>query len=123
MDVVDTEEFLSNFQRSYSAGNNLDVEIHVNNKIFKASKFMLRANSGVFKAMLSGNTIENETNSIIIDDGFTTDTFERLLCFLHTGRVGISEENDVAAMLFVAEYYDVTALKVCGLNSAEEVLF
>lgn len=101
--------FLTNLHKLYNDGDNLDIEVHVGDRTFRALRFILCTHSPVFEAMLSHDTIENQTNTIKIV-GFDADVVESFLDFLHLGT--LNPECDALKMLYIADYYDMTVLKV-----------
>jgi len=88
-----------------------DLEIHVNDSIFPAHKFVLAAGSPVFAAMLqSEDFTEQKTNILKIDD-LEPVVVKELLRFLYTDRV---EKMDKLAkdLLMAADKYMVDLLKL-----------
>lgn len=71
-----------------------------------------------FRAMFSGETKENQTNSITINE-FDVDIVESFLCYIHTGKFPASCD-DPTKFFPIADYYDVKGLRVslvCAIHS------
>ena len=87
-----------------------DLEIHVNDSIFPAHKFVLAAGSPVFAAMLqSEDFTEQKTNILKIYD-LEPPVVKEMLRFLYTGRVEKMDELAVG-LLMAADKYMIDLLK------------
>lgn len=86
-----------------------DIELVIGDTTFKAHKFVLVANSTVFRAMFQHNLKEKQEASIKIDDT-NVETFRVFLKYLYTRQ--IDNVNDVTEdLMILADKYDVQSLK------------
>lgn len=103
--------------QSFKDGNGADLEIHVEDKKFNVSKFILCLRSNVFNAMLANDTEEKKSGIVKIKE-FKPTLIEKFLLFLYTDT--IENLGDVAMEMYsIADYYNVLYLKV-GFNGEVE---
>ncbi|KAI6177395.1 Speckle-type POZ protein A-like protein [Aphelenchoides bicaudatus] len=110
--------FLWHLSREYKDEENLDAEVHVDENVFKASKFLLCIGSPVIKAAFAHNT--ERPNTLIIDN-FEVKIVEQFLLFLHTGNLTLDYQN--FDLLFpIADFFDVFPLRVVCVKSMHDNL-
>ncbi|KAI6184873.1 Speckle-type POZ protein B-like, protein [Aphelenchoides bicaudatus] len=95
----------------FESGRNLEINIHAENRVFRASKFMLSSRSSVFRAMFSNNFEENRTNSIYIKI-FEPHLVEKMLSHVHTDRINGLDVKSAIELYDLADYYDIKQLKI-----------
>eukprot|EP00092_Neocalanus_flemingeri_P017616 GFUD01019059.1.p1 GENE.GFUD01019059.1~~GFUD01019059.1.p1 ORF type:complete len:352 (-),score=73.85 GFUD01019059.1:131-1186(-) len=93
-----------------------DFRIVCCGKVIKCHKIILCARSGVFKNMLSGDTLENLKREVPIEDS-SSEAVEEMLKYIYTGEIPDSDKLDVLniELLHLAEKYHLDTLKfACG---------
>ena len=98
----------------YLERQHTDVTFVAEGEEIKAHKCILSANSDVLQRMLQQPMKEATSNIIEVTD-ITIETMEAMLEFMYTGRVKEMDRNIAAALLAVAEKYNMQAMKVLCL--------
>lgn len=106
----DKEELLEQLRQDFESDKNADLEVHVQDKKFNVSKYILCVRSPVFAAMFNSDTKENQTNVIKVE-GFDAELVEKFLLYLYIGTV--EDLDSIASEMYsIANYYDVKRLRV-----------
>ncbi|KAG5683238.1 hypothetical protein PVAND_012531 [Polypedilum vanderplanki] len=104
-------------------GNNHFNDIKLicsDNNIVQASAVILARFSSVFKAMFESKMIENQTKVVRISD-INSRTMKQLIDFIYTAEIKNVNEN-LNALLYTAEKYDVKDLKCVCINEVKKEL-
>nr|XP_015906174.1 speckle-type POZ protein [Parasteatoda tepidariorum] len=113
----DSEELINFFkQKEFSF-----VTLRTPNKEFVVHKAVLCSKSPVFNAMFERNMIENDTNSVHIDD-IESETVSLLIKFLHFEPLGTLHWEDVTKLYYAADKYQIEGLKKFCRSFLETVL-
>ncbi|GBM49445.1 TD and POZ domain-containing protein 4 [Araneus ventricosus] len=88
-----------------------DVELKTKTKSFRAHKNLLCARSPVFKAMLTNDMQEKNTDCIQVDD-LENDTVEKLLNFVYSDNLENLQWDSAIKLYYVADKYAVEKLKL-----------
>ncbi|CAL1294987.1 unnamed protein product [Larinioides sclopetarius] len=88
-----------------------DVELRTKTKTFPAHKLVLCARSSVFKAMLTNDMKEKNTDCIQVDD-LEDDTLQRLLLFLYSDNFETLQWDSAFKLYYAGDKYAVEKLKV-----------
>ncbi|GBN94318.1 Speckle-type POZ protein [Araneus ventricosus] len=107
-----------------------DVVLKTESKTFPAHKSVLCARSSVFKAMLTNDMKEKNTDCIQVDD-LEDDTVKQLLLFLYSDNLESLQWESAIKLYYVGDRYAIEKLKVLcssflvdnlGISSASELL-
>ncbi|KAF8777722.1 TD and POZ domain-containing protein 1-like [Argiope bruennichi] len=88
-----------------------DVELKTKTESFPAHKVVLCARSSVFKAMLTNDMKETNTNIIQVDD-LENDTVHQFLLFLYSDSIESLQWNSAVKLYYAADKYQVEKLKM-----------
>ncbi|XP_015906181.2 BTB and MATH domain-containing protein 42 isoform X1 [Parasteatoda tepidariorum] len=106
VDFKDKDELLQMFtEKQFNF-----VTLCTPNKKFFLHKAVLCAKSPVFKAMFDKNMIENEYNSVDIDD-IDTETMTSFIKFLHFEPIGDLSQESAVLLYYAADKYQIDSLK------------
>ncbi|CAL8084199.1 unnamed protein product [Orchesella dallaii] len=103
------DKVLMNIGKMFKESIGSDIEIRTNQRVLKAHKVILMAQSSVFSAMFSANMIEKESSTVEIID-FDDEIVEGMLEYNYTGATGCMQER-APELLRIAEKYDISGLK------------
>ncbi|GBM03300.1 TD and POZ domain-containing protein 4 [Araneus ventricosus] len=87
-----------------------DVELITKTKSFPAHKIVLCARSDVFKAILTSDMKEKNTDCIHVDD-LENDTAQQLLLFLYSDSIETLQWNSATKLYYAADKYHIGKLK------------
>ncbi|XP_055944422.1 speckle-type POZ protein B-like [Argiope bruennichi] len=87
-----------------------DVELKTKTKSFPAHKIILCARSPVFKAMMTNNMKEKNTDYVHIDD-LEDDTVQQLLLFFYSDKLTNLQWESVIKLYYAADKYRIEKLK------------
>ncbi|GBM03246.1 Speckle-type POZ protein [Araneus ventricosus] len=87
-----------------------DVKLKTKTKSFPAHKNVLCARSDVFKAMITRNIKEKNADCIQVED-LENDTVEKLLLFLYSDNLEISQWKSSSQLYYAAAKYQIGKLK------------
>ncbi|CAL1284121.1 unnamed protein product [Larinioides sclopetarius] len=88
-----------------------DIELKTKTKSFPAHKNLLCARSLVFKAMMSSDMKEKNSNSIKIND-LEDDTVEKFLIFLYSDNLENLNWTSAIKLYYASDKYEVEKLKI-----------
>jgi hypothetical protein len=95
--------------RQYQAGHYTDVEIWVDNSLFRCHRIVLAAMSDYFDAMFSSGMCESRSGRVTLHE-IEPVTFESVLRFLYTAGDVVTHDN-VQDMLSAADMLQIPRLK------------
>lgn len=115
-----SQNILANFKKMFNRKAFCDVTFVLGDETFHAHKAVLAAQSKVFEAMFLSGMKEQSDNTIEISN-FDAEIFEQFLNYLY-GEGGMKLENKVEEMIVIADYYNVSDLKIRCENIMLETL-
>jgi len=89
---------------------NSDVLVKAEHKEFKCHKIILGARSIIFKNMLAHDTLESQTNTIVVRD-IPAEAVEDMLRFIYTGSFPGNPRSQLVDLLHASDMYQVDSLK------------
>jgi len=112
-------EFVIAMKSLFSDEKNSDVVVIVGDKTFKCHKNILSARSEVFKNTLAHNTLESQSNTIVMQET-PAQAVEDMLMYLYSGDVPDKPERFSIDLLHLAEMHQLLPLKeACVKNLME----
>ncbi|CAL1294605.1 unnamed protein product [Larinioides sclopetarius] len=91
-----------------------DVKLKTDTNVFPTHKFVLSAQSSVFKGMFSNDMKENDSGCVNIED-LSDDTVSRMLSFMYTTRVEDLTWDRASRLYVAADKYAIFNLKdICS---------
>ncbi|GBO17145.1 Speckle-type POZ protein [Araneus ventricosus] len=112
---------LDELKEAYSNQFLTDVELKTKTKSFPAHKILLCARSPVFKAMMTNDMKEKNSNIIQVDD-LEDDVVKQLLLFLYSDRLENLQWESAFKLYYAGDKYAVEKLKkICSAFLVENV--
>lgn len=91
-------------------GENHDLILKVGNTEFRAHRDILRARSKVFESMLSHNTMEKNSGIVDVPD-CDPQAMELFLSYMYCGKVETLNQSNMFELYYIADKYEMLALK------------
>lgn len=91
-------------------GENHDLILKVGNTEFRAHRDILRARSKVFQSMLNHDTIEKNSGIVDVPD-CDPQAMELFLSYIYCGKVETLNESNMFGLYYMADKYEMLALK------------
>jgi len=110
IETKNLKDFVKDINSIFEDGKSSDVLVRCGVKEFKCHKNVLTARSDVFKKMLAGQTLENETNTVDLKE-VTAEATEDMLKFIYTGTLAKDIKSENIDLLHAADMYQIEALK------------
>jgi len=107
--IMKTIDFVRDIESIFDDDKNSDVMVKSGHAEFKCHKNILGARSIVFKNMLAHDTIESQTNTIVVRD-IPPEAVEDLLKYIYTGNIPNPRSN-LLDLLHASDMYQVDSLK------------
>lgn len=91
-------------------GQNYDLVLKVGNKEFRAHRDILRARSRVFESILSHDMMEKNNGILEVPD-CDSQAMEIFLSYVYCGNVESLNESNMFGLHYIADKYEMVALK------------
>jgi len=119
--VKKPDTFVKDMESIFHDVKNADVLVCVEDQEFKCHKNILSARSEVFKNTLAHETIESESNTIVVK-GVPAKAVEDMLKYIYTGKLPDDPKNLTIDLLNAAELYQIHSLKEACIQNLLECL-
>jgi len=108
--VMTTKDFARDIESIFHNVENSDVLVKAEQQEFKCHKNILGARSIVLKNMLAHDTVESQTNTIVVRD-ITAEAVQDMLKFIYTGKFPSDPRSRLVDLLHASDMYQIDSLK------------
>jgi len=116
-----SDAFMEDIESIFQDVKNSDVLVRAEDQEFKCHKNILSARSEVFKNTLAHDTIESESNTIVVRE-VPAIAVEDMLKYIYTGKLPADPKRLTFDLLNAAEMYQIPSLKEACMQNLVESL-